>query len=123
MSTPTPNTPLARDMSDAEIAAVDFTPWNRDGACPVPTACQFDEMKKVAPWLRIGFLFMTLDRERLADALAEMSEDDLDSLEDVVRTTQRNCRALADMCDGLDGRMMIAYAVLVQRKAAQGGQA
>ena len=47
MSTPASDARLVRDMSDAEIAAVDFTPWNRDGGCPVPTASQFDEMKKV----------------------------------------------------------------------------
>ena len=84
MSTSPADGRLVRDMSEAEIAAIDFAPWDRNGACPVPSSVQFDEMKNVAPWLRIGFLFMTLDKEGLADAIAEMSSDDLDSMDDVV---------------------------------------
>ncbi|MET3411635.1 hypothetical protein [Methylobacterium sp. 1030] len=113
---------LVRDMSNAEIAAMDFKPWDRNGACPVPTSDQFDQFKRIAPWLRIAWLYLTLPREDLADAIGEMDAPDLDTLEGVLRTTKENCQAIADMCACAESRMMIAYAVLTLRSESAGGE-
>lgn len=110
---------LDADLSDPSVAPspapaeavdeIDFTPWDINGACPIPTRDVWIEAADTAlPWLRIAFAFMCRTKADLGRDLCEMSDEAFEPIIDSIKHQQVRFQQIADMAGSAVARIVVA---------------
>ena len=103
------------------LAAMPFDPIDLNGPCPVPSRDAWIEDADLSlPWLRYGFLLLSLDRDALADQLLDESDETAEGMNETLRSAGRNFQQLARFAHAVLERRMIGMAVLAQQVGAEG---
>ncbi|MCJ2086108.1 hypothetical protein MKK88_08890 [Methylobacterium sp. E-005] len=103
-----------------ELAAMSFEPVDRSATpCPVPSREDWIRDADMAlPWLRLGWLYLSLDRDELADALLAEDDQQADDFGHNLNIAARNFDQLARFARAVLDRRMIGIAALAVREGA-----
>ncbi|SDO55678.1 hypothetical protein SAMN05216360_12727 [Methylobacterium phyllostachyos] len=104
----------------AELAAMSFEPVNRSTTpCPVPSREDWVRDADTAlPWLRLGWLYLSLNRDELADALLAEDDQQADDFGRNLNIAARNFDQLARFARAVLDRRMVGIAALAVREGA-----
>lgn len=106
----------------AELAAMSFERIDRSASeCPVPSRDAWIKDADLAlPWLRMGWLNLSLDRSELAETLLAEEPQQFDDFDHSLQVAARNFDQLARLARAVLDRRMIGMAVLAQQAGVEG---
>ena len=104
-----------------ELAAMSFEPINRSTShCPVPSRDAWIKDADMAlPWLRMGWLYLSLNRGELADAMLAEEAQHADDFDYSLQAAARNFDQLARFARAVLDRRLIGLATLAVREGAR----
>ena len=98
-----------------------FTPWDIAGPCPVPTRDRWlEDADTILPWLRMGFLMLTLDRKALGEHLDSLDDKTFADFTHSLGVAARNFDQLCRFVALVQLRVDAALSAMVEERGTDG---
>lgn len=106
----------------ARFAATPIEPIDINSPCPIPMLRDWiHDGKTVLPWLRLGFVYLAMDRDTLVERIVEEDAETDQQFTQALTIAARNFEQLHRFCQDVLQRRMVGLAVAAQAEAESAG--